>query len=178
VALLTAAALASAHGSLCSGAATQPTAAGSWQAHRYEFQYLGYNTTYSCGGLTEKLRLLLRTVAARHVRVTPVCLGNPGLPDRFAQADLRFETLVPEGRSAGAGSAAMTPGVWQHVRWTAEKPRTLGPGDCSLMQQLLAQLVPMLPTRNLQTKFDCAANHDYGAFDVSFEVFVPAESSK
>ena len=154
-----------------------PTA-GTWQAHRYQFQYLSYNTTYSCGGLTDKLRLLLRTVDARDVRITPVCLGNPGLPDRFAQADLSFQTLTPESPGNATGSPATTPGAWQHVVWTIEQPRTFGPGDCSLIQQLLKTLVPMLPTRNLQTHFDCAQNHDYGSFNVSFDVFVSADSAK
>lgn len=151
---------------------------GTWQAHRYDFQYLGYNTTYSCSGLADKLRLLLGTVDARDVHVTPVCLGNPGLPDRFARADLRFQTLMPESDGAAGGSGATTPGTWQRVEWTMEKPRTVGPGDCSLIEQLLEKLLPMVATRNLQTHFDCSQNHDYGSFDVSFDAFVPAAGSK
>lgn len=155
-------------------AAEGPATNGNWQAHKYQFQYLSYNTRYSCGGLADKIRLLLSSVDARDVHVTPVCLGNPGLPDRFAQADLRFQTLVPSDQSSAAGSSAATPGVWQHVEWTTEKPRTFGPGDCSLIQQLLKTVVPMLATRNLQTHFDCAQNHDYGSWSVSFDVFAPA----
>jgi hypothetical protein len=162
-----------------SAASTDQATVGAWQAHRYQFQYLGTNTTYSCSGLADKLRLLLDTVDAREVHVNPVCLGNPGLPDRFAQADMRFETLTPEGEGATTtGAAATTPGVWQHVEWTKERPRTLGPGDCAMIQQLLGRLIPMLATRNLQTKFDCVQNHDYGSFHVSFDAFVPASTSK
>ena len=164
--------------SICGAASGDETSAGTWQAHRYQFQYLSYNSTYSCSGLADRLRLLLRTVDARDVHVTPVCLGNPGLPDRFATADLRFQILMPESSGAAAASATSTPGAWQHVVWTFEQPRTLGPGDCSLIQQLLKTVVPMLPTRNLQTHFDCAQNHDYGSFHVNFDVFAPTEAAK
>jgi hypothetical protein len=151
---------------------------GNWQAHKYQFQYLSYNTTYSCGGLADKVRLLLSSVEARDIHVTPLCLGNPGTPDRFAQAVLRFQSLVPSDQSSAAAASTTTPGVWQHVEWTTERPRTFGPGDCSLIQQLLKSVVPLLATRNLQTHFDCAQNHDYGAWNVSFEVFTPADAPK
>lgn len=179
VAVLTGSLAAGIFSSIGAAASTDAATAGTWQAHRYQFHYLSDNSTYSCGGLADKLRLLLDTVDAREVHVNPVCLGNPGVPDRFAQADLQFEALIPEGEGgATTGSAATTPGVWQHVEWTKERPRTLGPGDCSLVQQLLKRLIPMLATRNLQTKFDCAQNHDYGSFYVSFDVFVPAATSR
>src|SRR6185437_8621080 len=98
--------------SICGAASGSETpAAGTWQAHRYQFQYLSYNSTYSCSGLADRLRLLLRTVEARDVHVTPVCLGNPGLPDRFATADLRFQTLMPESPGAAAASTATTLGA-------------------------------------------------------------------
>jgi hypothetical protein len=151
---------------------------GSWQAHKYQFQYLSDNTRYSCIGLADKLRLLLKSVDARDVRVNPVCLGNSGLPDRFAQASVSFQSLVPSDQDSAAGSTAAAQGVWQHVQWATEQPRTFGPGDCSLIQQLLKTVVPMLTTRNLQTHFDCAQNHDYGSWSVSFEVFAPAEAPK
>jgi len=177
--MLVATVAASATGAVTATASSQQSAAnGSWQAHRYEFQYLSYNTTYSCSGLTDKLRLLLSSVDAREVHVTPVCLGNPGLPDRFAQAELRFQTLMPAARDAASGAGAATPGAWHHVEWTTENPRTFGPGDCSLIEQLMKSVVPMLAIRNLQTHFDCAQNHDYGAWQVSFEVFAPADGSK
>ncbi len=47
-----------------------------------------------------------------------------------------------------------------------------------MIQQLLPRILPMVATRNLQTKFDCAQNHDYGSWNVSFDVFVPAAASK
>ena len=77
-----------------------------------------------------------------------------------------------------ASTPVLVENRWQHVVWTFEQPRTLGPGDCSLIEQLLKTVVPMLPTRNLQTHFDCVQNHDYGSFHVSFDVFVPAEAAK
>jgi len=178
MALLSAGVLLGVAGNCAAASGDAPPAAGTWQAHRYQFQYLSDNSTYSCGGLADKLRLLLRTVDARDVHVTPVCLGNPGLPDRFATADLRFQTLTPESPGSPSASATRTPGAWQHVVWTFEQPRTFGPGDCSLIQQLLKSVVPMLPTRNLQTHFDCAQNHDYGSFNVSFDVFAPAQAVK
>jgi hypothetical protein len=157
--------------------ASEP-ATGSWQSHRYQFQYLSSNTTYSCVGLADKLRLLLRTTGARDVQSNPVCFGHPGVPERVPEATLRFQSLVPASAGGNASSrAGMTaPGVWRHVTWSPGTPTTLGSGDCSLIEELLEKVLPMLATRNLQTKFDCAQYHDYGSFSVSFDVFAPADN--
>jgi hypothetical protein len=159
-------------------AVADDAATGSWQSHRYQFQYLSYNTTYSCVGLADKLRLLLRTTGARDVQSYPVCLGHPGVPERVPEANLSFQSLVPASAGGNASSSVGTTasGVWRHVTWSPGTPRTLGPGDCSLIQELLEKVLPLLATRNLQTKFDCAELHDYGSFSVSFDAFAPADS--
>jgi hypothetical protein len=38
---------------------------GTWQSHETELVYMGFTTTYSCDGLEEKLKLLLRQLGAR-----------------------------------------------------------------------------------------------------------------
>lgn len=169
-----------------SGAAATPVAVavdpvnGRWQPHRYLFQYLAYNTTYSCEGLADKLRLLLNTIGARDVQANPVCLGHPGVPQRVPEANLRFQSLQPPGASAvnesAAGAGAIAPGVWRHVTWSPNNPQTLGHGDCSLVQQVLRTVLPMFAIRNLHTKFDCAQYHDYGSFSVSFDAFAPGDN--
>lgn len=154
---------------------------GSWQAHRYLFQYLAYNTTYGCVGLAAKLRLLLTTMGARDLRADPVCLGHPSGPELVPEANLTFQSLQPADQGAGnespAGAGATAPGVWRHVTWSPDNPQTLGHGDCTLVQEVIKNLLPMFAVRNLKTKFDCAQNHDYGSFIVSFDAFAPAGSS-
>ncbi len=171
-------------GAACAEAADQRVAVagdaapGTWQAHRYLFQYLAYNTSYSCIGLADKLRLLLHTTGARDIHANPVCLGHPGTPERVPEANLGFQSLAPSSAGGDEASPAglMASGVWRHVTWTPGTPTTLGSGDCSLIEEMLKTVLPMLATRNLQTKFDCAQNHDYGSFSVSFDAFAPADS--
>ena len=47
---------------------TQDTVAGVWVKHDVHFTYMGLTTFYSCDGLENKLKLLLRAAGARESR--------------------------------------------------------------------------------------------------------------
>ncbi len=126
VAVVTGASLATGIGGICSASSTDEATVGAWQAHQYQFQYLSDNTTYSCIGLADKLRLLLGTVEARRVHVNPVCLGSSGVPDRFAQADMRFESLIPEGQLRRLARRRRRPGSGSMCSGRSKNP---GPSD-------------------------------------------------
>jgi hypothetical protein len=151
---------------------------GAWQPHSYEFHSMGFTSTYSCDGLGDKLKLLLRLTGARaDVKVMPSCARGYGVPARLAEAKVEFSTLQPAGAAnRGAGNAASAAGavngVWRHVELTPRHPFDLQSGDCELVEQFRDTLLPMFAIRNLQQQITCVPHQDAGsAFSLSFDVF-------
>jgi hypothetical protein len=153
-------------------------AAGTWQPHSYEFHSMGFTSTYSCDGLGDKLKLLLRLAGARaDAKVMPSCARGYGVPDKLAEAKVEFSTLQPvgaasPGASNAASAASAVSGVWRHVELTPRHPFDLQTGDCELVEQFRDTLLPMFATRNLQQQITCVPHQEAGsAFSLSFDVF-------
>ncbi len=152
---------------------------GTWQSHKYAFQFLGFTSTYSCDGLADKLRILLLAAGARaDVKSVPgACASGFGRPDKFARADLTFYTLAPADSGAAAGGSV--PGVWRPVAFTARHPRELGLGDCELMEQFRQQVLPMFATRNVAGDTTCVPYQESGSnIDLRFESFAAVPGKK
>jgi len=95
---------------------------GTWQSHKYSFQFMGFTSTYSCDGLADKLKTLLLAAGARaDAKSRPgACASGFGRPDKFARADLTFSTLSPAPGDA-ASDAKPVNGVWRTVTFTSRK---------------------------------------------------------
>jgi hypothetical protein len=157
-------------------AAGEPAATqtGSWQAHEYQFHYMGFTAVYSCDGLADKLQLLLRLTGARpDAKVFPSCTRGYGVPDRLVEAQVKFSTL--QSTPAGTG----VDGVWRHVELSPRHPFELQSGDCELIEQFRDTLLPMFVTRNLRQQITCVPHQDSGSsFSLSFDVFAPVPAAK
>lgn len=154
--------------------ADQSATSGSWQQHSYTFHFMGFTTTYSCDGLEDKLRFLLRVSAAgpevRDIHVSSPCTRGDGRPDKLAMADLTFSTLQP----TPAGSDGMPTGVWRHVALSPRHPFQLDDGDCELIEQFRDKVLPMFATRNLDNKVSCVPHQESGSnYYLSYDVFGP-----
>ena len=145
-------------------------AAGVWQKHQYSFVSMGFTSTYSCDGLADKLKLLLLAAGARaDVKAQPgPCAEGFGRVDKLARANLIFYSLAPAGPSDGPSIA----GVWRPVTLAARSPRELATGDCELVEQFRAQVLPMFTTRNLVDQTTCVPHQDSGSvINLKFESF-------
>jgi hypothetical protein len=146
--------------------------AGSWQQHKYSFQFLGFTSTYSCDGLADKLRKLLIAAGAADVKAQPgACARGFGRPDVFARADLTFSTLAPV--DAGApGAAKPVNGTWRPVEFALNSPRDLQRGDCELIEQFKQQVLPMFATRNVVSDTTCIPYQESGSnINLKFDSF-------
>jgi hypothetical protein len=155
-------------------AAPQP---GTWQSHKYSFQFMGFTSTYSCDGLASKLRKLLLAAGARaDVKSQPGgCASGFGRPDKFARADLTFSTLAP----AGAGDGTTVNGAWRPVGFTTTSPRDIGLGDCELIEQFRNQVLPMFATRNVVSNTTCVPHQESGStINLRFESFAALPAKK
>ena len=163
---------------LAADAADSAGQPGSWQPHSYDFHFMGFTSTYSCDGLADKLQLLLRVVGARpDATVMPLCARGSGVPDKLAQASVKFSTLqLADTNAPGAAASASqsAPGVWRHVELAPRHPFELQTGDCELVEQFRDTLLPMFVTRNVDNQVTCVPHQDSGSnFSLSFDVFAP-----
>jgi hypothetical protein len=141
---------------------------GSWQPHTYTFYFMGFTTTYSCNGLEDKLKALLRMNGASDTKVDAPCTRGIGVPDKLATAYLTFSTLQP-GSAAGAIA-----GEWRHVALAPRRPYQFDYGDCELIEQFRDKVLPMFATRNLTNQVTCVPHQDSGSnFHLSYDVFAP-----
>ncbi len=151
-------------------------APGEWQKHKYTFAYLGFTSTYSCDGLADQLKRLLLAAGARaDAKSEPgVCASPYGRPDKFARADLTFYTLAPLDQGGPPGEKPAS-GVWRTVALAPHSPQGLQIGDCELVDQFRAQVLPMFTTRNVVNKVTCVPHQESGTLiDLRFDVFAAA----
>jgi len=138
---------------------------------------MGLTAVYTCSGLVDKLEDLLNQLEARDVQITPICALGRYTPDRLAQARVHFSSLIPSG-TAGPDSGPGAAGLWKPIRWAPRHPYALEDGDCELMQEFRAKILPMFATRKLRAQLDCVPHQDTGAYSFGFDVFVPASTAK
>jgi hypothetical protein len=163
--------------------ATPATEPGEWQSHSYDFHFMGFTSTYSCDGLADKLKLLLRLAGARaDAKVDPLCARGYGEPDKLAQAKVTFSTLQPVVASSSAAASSPPPsvaGLWRQVEFAPQHPFELQTGDCELIEQFRDKLLPMFATRNVAHQITCVPHQDSGSnFSLRFDVFAAAPAAK
>jgi hypothetical protein len=147
---------------------------GTWQQHKYTFQFFGFTTTYSCEGLADKLKVLLIAAGARSdAKSMPGgCVRGFGRPDKFAQAFLTFYSLAPVTEQGAQSSRVAA--AWRAVSLVDHSPRDLAVGDCELVEQFHANILPMFTTRNIDSHTTCIPHQDSGSIiNLKFESLVP-----
>ncbi|MEY4376181.1 MAG: hypothetical protein RJB26_731, partial [Pseudomonadota bacterium] len=142
--------------------------------------YSGFTTKYSCDGLADKVRGLLRALGARSdLRVGNYgCAALYGGPAEFPRVKLQFATLEPINGPAGAEPGGIV-GEWHPVRIDRDRPRVLEPGDCELLEQFRDRILPLFSTRAMDDHTRCIPYQLSGtSLSLGFEVFVPARTAE
>jgi hypothetical protein len=155
-----------------SSSATTPEP-GIWQKHDYTFRFLGFTTTYSCDGLADQLRVMLIAAGARADSKSQAgaCASGYGRPDKLPQAYLTFYTLVPANAAKIADGQQVT-GTWRPVTIATRSPRELTLGDCELIEQFRALVLPMFTVRNVDDHMTCVPHQESGSvINLKFETF-------
>ncbi len=176
---------------------SETRAAGRWHEHQLSFTYSGFTTKYSCDGLADKLRMVLRTLGARpDLKVaTYGCAALYGGPTEFPRVKLHFATLeplpapsetsssLPTAAAAANGAAVVSAdavaGVWRQVRFDRDRPRAFEAGDCELLEQFRDRVLPLFTIRALSDHTRCLPYQLSGtSLSLSFEVFAPLSSAE
>src|SRR5258706_11517080 len=85
---------------LCLAATPAPaatdTAAATWTEHKSSFQYIGFTSYYTCGGIEAKVRQVLLHLGARgdlKVNATGCTMSGADQPSAFVRVEVSFHTL-------------------------------------------------------------------------------------
>lgn len=145
---------------------------GEWQERQVRFDYLGAasGTPYSCQGLRDMTTLVLQTLGdVSNLHAEPGnCIPDFARPSRFPYLTLRFKVFVPA--AGGADQAAA--GRWRTVTLAPHHPFPLGTGDCELVDELRAKLLPQLAVRDVQSQLHCEP-YEAVSWALTLQVFAP-----
>ena len=169
-----------------------------WKAQQLDFEYRGYNTTYSCRSLEDKLEIILRTVGAHeNVRLqsyicderlsiarfqitmqSPVIASEENIRE-ITTHDSKDElgARVKGEQLPGAADVERFPAVWKQVSFARDRTMRLERGDCELVQQLRKQILPRMSVQIVKdnTKSCSSAFGNISTPRLTVSALVPAK---
>ena len=143
----------------CAGAWASPPAESAavlqqsavWTSKELNFDYHGFATKYSCDGLRDKMRDVLRKLGAADLDVrSGGCMRSFG-PDPLASVRIRMNVLEPAGTQGGPAVAAH----WQMVDLVAGRSPVESAADCELIEQIKLKVLPLFATRRVDYGASC-----------------------
>jgi hypothetical protein len=153
-------------------AQTAKPQAGTWKEQEFDFQYSGFTSHYTCGGLREKMLVVLQELGARPgYTVQELYCGYPEtLREHFPTVKLRFAALLPLAQGAAAGGATVD-GAWKPVNLVGLNK--LDRDECELAEQIAQDLLPLFAVRNVQKQTGCVPHQETINAMLRLEVFAP-----
>ena len=151
---------------LASGALAEPPAQNSppawavWTPKELRFTYMGFTSHYSCDGLADKMRLILLQLGARpdlKVREVP-CSGSFGTPSAFPGVTVNMNVLTPWDATGANASVTPVPAHWKLVELSTDRDPLREAGDCELIEQVKAHVLPLFSARNVDYRSTCVPN--------------------
>lgn len=149
-----------------------------WKTQRVAFYFGSSITSYSCGGLTQRIATILRRVGAENDLevVASACDGPAGL----ARIEVTFRSPVPATREnlqsatrydATQLLAARVRGEtlpaaedlvrfnaeWQTISFARDRKLRLAPGDCDLVSQMLDNVLSRMAIRVESERLWCSS---------------------
>lgn len=132
-----------------------------WEPHEIKFHYGGFTSYYTCDGIRDKLKVLLRALGARHdVKTQSTCLGDRWDPQPFNTVIIGFAVPVPASQAGRGGPGETFPAEWRQVELTAGHPRDLDHGDCELVEQFAEQVLVKLHARDIENRMRCIPHQE------------------
>lgn len=199
--LILASAVAVAGGAVAAGttAGPAPVAEGTkvnavWVESDRSLTYMGFTTHYSCDGLEDKVRDILRMLGARpgfkvtssgcvnlngpevmpRVRIK-AALPQEASPEVLAALPKPAAGAKPQGKQPAADASKPFPATWRTVQFRDSALGDVQDGDCELMDQLIKEvLVPMGVREVPGSSVNCVPHQlTLGAVTVQLRVLQP-----
>jgi len=160
-----------------SAQSTPPTWA-VWTPKELRFTYMGFTSHYSCDGLADKMRSIVLQLGARpdlKLRQTP-CSGPLGRPTEFPGVTIKMNVLVPWDAASANAAVTPVPAHWKLVELSTDRDPLREAGDCELIEQVKAHVLPLFSTRNIDYRSTCIPNQlQIGGTVLKAEVLISDE---
>ncbi len=152
--------------------------AAAWTKHEVDFQYMGFTTRYTCGGLKSKVRLLLKHLGVRDdikIHERGCEFGYQRVAD-FPRLKITFYApYLPKAGDRDVGEPVL--GVWKPVIIKRNSPKGLEMGDCELVEIFRDRVLPKFLTRSVAGDVNCIPHQLVGnRIDLRFEVLTGIQS--
>jgi hypothetical protein len=128
-----------------------------WTPKQLRFVYQGFTTKYSCDGLRDKVKaILLKLGARKDLQVTPTpCSASLGTPTHFPGVTIRMNVLETASGKEYDAAAPPVPAHWKMVDLTRSRDPIDAAGDCELIEQIKARILPLFTTRDVSYSSTC-----------------------
>jgi len=141
-------------------AETAPPTWAIWTPKELRFVYMGFTSHYSCDGLADKMRMILLQLGARpdlKIREVP-CSGSFGRPTEFPGVTVNMSILTPWDAATANASVTPVPAHWKLVELSTDRDPLREAGDCELIEQVKAHVLPLFSARNVDYHSTCVPN--------------------
>jgi hypothetical protein len=134
-----------------------PPAWSTWSPKQLRFVYAGFTAHYSCDGLRDKMRAILLQLGARaDLTVQPVpCSGMAGRPTEFPGVTVNMNVPAPWDAQTANAATTPVPAHWQTVVISTDLDPLREAGDCELIEQVKARVLPLFNARNVDYHSTC-----------------------
>jgi hypothetical protein len=126
-----------------------------WTPKQLHFLFQGFTAHYSCDGLEDKIRHVLKDLGARSdLEVHSTGCSSPlGRPDPFPAVNIKMSVLEPAPDNATATN--LVGAHWKRVDLHLERDPVWEAGDCELLEQIKQKILPLFATRNVDFASNC-----------------------
>jgi hypothetical protein len=134
-----------------------PEGYAAWTPKELRFVYQGFTSKYSCDGLREKVKaILLKLGARKDLQVSPTpCSGSLGTPTVFPGVTIKMNVLETANGKEYDPAAPPVPAHWKMVDLTRSRDPIDAAGDCELIEQIKARILPLFTTREVNYSSTC-----------------------
>ncbi|HET9106635.1 MAG TPA: hypothetical protein VFN79_05550 [Steroidobacteraceae bacterium] len=158
-------------------AAAQDTVTAVWVPKSTHFIYQGFTTRYTCSGLRDEVRSMLRKLGAQDLHVQEVPCSTPsGVPSPFPGVTVRMRVLVPASSPQAAKLKSAGAPVQAHWKNVVLMPSNAGfedQGNCELIEEFKESFLPLFTTRNVKYGSTCVPYQLTMGTHLSAEVLMP-----
>jgi hypothetical protein len=144
-----------------------------WTHKQLHFLFQGFTAHYSCDGLEDKIRHVVKELGARgDFEVHSSGCASPfGRPDPFPAVNIRMSVLEPA--SATAAATDVVGAHWQRVDLHLDTDPVWEAGDCELLEQIKQKLLPLFATRKVEFTSNCIPHQLTLGTSLTAELLMP-----
>ena len=139
-------------------AVAQDSVSAVWVPKQVQFIYQGFTTHYSCDGLRDQVRDMLRKLGAQDLKVREYGCARTVGPDPFPGVSVSMRVLAPASSAASSGAkggSAPVEAQWKDVVLLSPSSSLEDQGNCELIEQFKETFLPLFATRSVKYGSTC-----------------------